>query len=1097
METREIFLVLGIEPTKEEELIKQAYRQKLVSVNPEDDPEGFKRLRQAYEEACRYARTQDTEGERDTSPVGLWMERVEDTYRPLSARVDEENWKNLFADEICVNLDTCVEAKKRFLTFLAEHYRFTTNVWRLIDETFAVRETKEELYDFLPKNFVDYLAYQCENGDWFPYDMLEGDDEADYDLFIRTFFDISRTMEDGKTEGVASLLDQADSLFISHPYMELERARYLLAVGKKEESLRLINEWVEKLGEEDERACYIAAGVYWGNGYKDKAAGYYNKLLETNPDHFLSNERLGEYYLEKEDYEAAKKHSIEAMKIGSTQELQELVHKINLVLIGQFKDKIKEEPDKLKNRLELGWCYLQEEDYDQGLCLFDGLSPDENDMEEYNNLMGKLYYAKENFDEALDYIKTWLNCLEQQNPEEEKEIRNRQTRISTAHTMMARIYRSWGEKDENYYHMALEEIDRASERGQQKFSYMMEKASLYMDWKKYEECAGICTDIIKEDSSYFPAYVTRQEAYYKMRDAHGVMEDFYSASEIYKGYPKMYELAAEVLMDFQKYEDLDRILEQAKENSVESGSLKIVRGKLMRLRAKTKTEAKEAAAYFEKLEEEFEKGEASSEDKAGVYCEIALCRELLDETNQALVMIDRAISQEPDNDRYIWIKANMLRNGERFEEALKYYRKYEEIHPDNDFDNLYYYIGECLTNMGKRTEGLKNYEKALELNPDHRRANNKIARIYTRVMEETGDSGYLERAVPYANRQLELTDEAYFYVERGLVYMAAGSWKEALADFQKAYELEPNNPYAYNNAGCVYKYKGEYEKAEEMLKKAVEVMGESESALPYGNLGDTYLRMGRFEDAAASYQENIKIFPKNRSNYRSLALVYRYQRRYQEALDTLRKIFGGNTTEFYREAEGIYVEMENYREAVECIKKLVKEKACGAGEAERMKAIVCMCREKYFQAELCLKKAYKESNGDEEEKRKTNSLIALFYHLKGDQRKAAQYATEAIEEQPKDYLDNQYHLKNSLFLIGKLYAYAGNPEKAREYFTRMEETGLCRGCSHTCCVHQLMAKALLMELDGDYKKAAELYEAAYKSDPNLLECRMLLKKMKK
>ena len=41
MDEKQIWLVLGIEATKEEEEIKQAYRGRLVSTNPEEDPEGF------------------------------------------------------------------------------------------------------------------------------------------------------------------------------------------------------------------------------------------------------------------------------------------------------------------------------------------------------------------------------------------------------------------------------------------------------------------------------------------------------------------------------------------------------------------------------------------------------------------------------------------------------------------------------------------------------------------------------------------------------------------------------------------------------------------------------------------------------------------------------------------------------------------------------------------------------------------------------------------------------------------------------------------------------------------------------------------------
>ena len=53
----DFFNTLGIEATKEEKKIKKAYRARLHAVNPEDDPDGFKRLREAYEEALKYAVT--------------------------------------------------------------------------------------------------------------------------------------------------------------------------------------------------------------------------------------------------------------------------------------------------------------------------------------------------------------------------------------------------------------------------------------------------------------------------------------------------------------------------------------------------------------------------------------------------------------------------------------------------------------------------------------------------------------------------------------------------------------------------------------------------------------------------------------------------------------------------------------------------------------------------------------------------------------------------------------------------------------------------------------------------------------------------------
>ena len=53
--------VLGIEETGDKDELKTAYRNKLRTVNPEDDQEGFMRLRKAYEEALKYIETSENE----------------------------------------------------------------------------------------------------------------------------------------------------------------------------------------------------------------------------------------------------------------------------------------------------------------------------------------------------------------------------------------------------------------------------------------------------------------------------------------------------------------------------------------------------------------------------------------------------------------------------------------------------------------------------------------------------------------------------------------------------------------------------------------------------------------------------------------------------------------------------------------------------------------------------------------------------------------------------------------------------------------------------------------------------------------------------
>lgn len=118
-----IWDVLKIEQTKDKDALKKAYRMRLSSVNPEDDPEGFMELRKAYEEAVHLA--DQTEEEFDVAiPDTLeqqMLASLEALYDDYARRINPDEWLALFNSDYFVSLDTSEDALYGLLRFLMNH----------------------------------------------------------------------------------------------------------------------------------------------------------------------------------------------------------------------------------------------------------------------------------------------------------------------------------------------------------------------------------------------------------------------------------------------------------------------------------------------------------------------------------------------------------------------------------------------------------------------------------------------------------------------------------------------------------------------------------------------------------------------------------------------------------------------------------------------------------------------------------------------------------------------------------------------------------------------------------------------------------------
>jgi len=94
---------------------------------------------------------------------------------------------------------------------------------------------------------------------------------------------------------------------------------------------------------------------------------------------------------------------------------------------------------------------------------------------------------------------------------------------------------------------------------------------------------------------------------------------------------------------------------------------------------------------------------------------------------------------------------------------------------------------------------------------------------------------------------------------RGCALSSKGKYDEAIAEYTKAIELDPNFAYAYNNRGVAYKNKGQYDLAIADYNRAIEL--DPNDADYWNNKGVALNKLGRPDEAMECYNKALQIDP--------------------------------------------------------------------------------------------------------------------------------------------------------------------------------------------------------------------------------------------
>lgn len=182
---------------------------------------------------------------------------------------------------------------------------------------------------------------------------------------------------------------------------------------------------------------------------------------------------------------------------------------------------------------------------------------------------------------------------------------------------------------------------------------------------------------------------------------------------------------------------------------------------------------------------------------------------------------------------------------------------------------------------------LECFYEAKELDPEH----SPPIFHYGQMQHKLGD---LDGALESFTRVIELDSKKHsptegehiVYEARGRVFQDKACFEDALADFDRAIELNPDGAECYYYRGLVKNSLKMYQEAIEDFENALEKKSQNEGGI-YNGLGYSYKMKGDFSKALAKLTDAVEKEPENPEFLLQRSILHMTQRRFGEAIKDL------------------------------------------------------------------------------------------------------------------------------------------------------------------------------------------------------------------
>ena len=880
--------VLGIEETGDKNELKTAYRNKLRTVNPEDDQEGFMRLRKAYEEALKFVETSENESSESTDRDERFpfdysedcyevLTVIDETYRDFNKRIDENNWNEIFNRDEFIAIDKSEDSFNALINYLMINFLLPHNIWKIIVDIFDMDNRKKELCEKYPKDFIDFIMDNAGNIDILNYYLFDYDvDNENVDSFIKTYLTLNSFIRRNDYENANKLLEKLDNSGIYHPYIELAKLRIKIQTSENpdneddyETARQLLNDCPD-----DFNITSLCGDLAVSAGKYDEAEEYYNKLKEIEPDSIAIKVKFADLSYYKKDYVASRDAYMELLRDNNYENtIRAGMLRANMALIEKYKSELEANPDDTDTKIELAWSLYQSYRFEEAIENLDSFEPDEEKRFEYYNVKGRSYLCVSEYDKALSCFYCWKCAIDEIADDTSEEAEKKKKRLPYVNFLIASCLLKTREFNDAAHYL---ELALSTEHDEIILSYEA-MCELKYETEKYEECIEACEKLLEKGDKNYIAYEYMSKACFKLHYIKDAIDACENAIRIYPYAANPYALEIDIFLELNQIDTAKKIVESYGRYEIPSD---LIRKKEAQILMREKHYDSACKILLEL--EDIDINESDIESKDEIYSLIASCYENMDKKTLALHYLNKLISINPNHKTAYGRMGLLYKDIKKLDLAMEAIDKQLVINPHPYF---YYEKGNIYRRIGKYSKAVTSYVKAIELEKENAYIYRELGLLYEFMQK-------FEEAVSCFDKAIEnefdekRKPELFIYKARNLQELC--QYEEAAKVYDKYAELfEIDYDYIYDYSELLQRM-NKVEAAISLIKDNLEHFDGREEEILLRHLCGIYGDEGYISLANETFRIIISKYPEDKEAYKTMGDVFRENGLYEDAIDCYR-----------------------------------------------------------------------------------------------------------------------------------------------------------------------------------------------------------------